>query len=31
MLKYHCLVTQEDNVKLGSKILEADELWVGDF
>ena len=29
MLKYHCLVTQEDNVKLGSKILEA--LWVGDF
>lgn len=31
MLKYHYPVTQEDNIKLGSQILEVDELWVGDF
>lgn len=31
MLKYHCPITQENNVKLESKILEADEFWLGDF
>lgn len=31
MLKYYYPVTQEDNIKLGSQIIEADELWVEDF